>query len=156
MTARPIERAALHPAVSRWITLWNGKQALGWDYYGTPVFKYRWAPGGLATRRQLRAMRMCPGGQEPYAMLVWRNGQRWAWLYRLDLATASRPASPAQLNALDKAMRARRRCRLCGLVWDYCIPTSDGRCEACIAHADHDAADPTCPMCDPAHAAQAA
>jgi hypothetical protein len=148
MAATLMDKASLHPAASRWIELWNGQQALGWDLHGTPVFRFRWAPAGLATRRQLRAMRMCPGGHEPYALLVWRNGHRWAWLYRLDLAKPSRVASPDQLNALDKAMRARRRCRLCGLVWDYCIPTSDGRCEACIAHADHDGTDPDCPMCD--------
>jgi hypothetical protein len=132
MTGRLMDKASLHPAASRFITLWNGKQALGWDLHGTPVFKFKWAPGGLATRRQLRAMRMCPGGQEPYAVLVWRNGQRWAWLYRLDLAKPSRVPSPAQLNALDKAMEARRRCQLCGRIADYCIPTSDGRCDLCM------------------------
>ena len=31
----PIDRATLHPAASRWIELWNGQQALGWDYHGT-------------------------------------------------------------------------------------------------------------------------
>jgi hypothetical protein len=128
-----MDKASLHPAASRFITLWNGKQALGWDLHGTPVFKFKWAPGGLATRRQLRAMRMCPGGQEPYAVLVWRNGQRWAWLYRLDLARPSRVPSPAQLNALDKANEARRTCGQCGRVCDYYIPTSDGRCDLCIA-----------------------
>ncbi|ADB32405.1 hypothetical protein Kfla_3345 [Kribbella flavida DSM 17836] len=131
-----MDRASLHPAASRFITLWNGQQALGWELHGTPVFKYRWAPAGLATRRQLRAMRMCPGGHEPYALLVWRGGKRWAWLYRLDLARPSRVASPAQLNALDKAMRARRTCGQCGRVEDYCIPTSDGRCHLCMT-TDH-------------------
>lgn len=128
----PIDRASLHPAASQWITLWNGQQAIGWELNGTPVFKFRWAPGGLATRRQLRAMRMCPGRQEPYALLVWRNGQRWAWLYRLDLARPSRVPSPAQLNALDKAMAARRHCPSCGTHTDYCIPTSYGCCIDCI------------------------
>ncbi|TKK74639.1 hypothetical protein FDA38_35245 [Kribbella jiaozuonensis] len=127
-----MDRAVLHPAASRWIELWNGQQALGWDLHGTPVFKFRWAPGGLATRRQLRAMRMCPGGHEPYALLVWRNGQRWAWLYRLDLAKSSRTPSPAVLNALDKAMTARRTCGQCGREQTYCIPTSEGRCVDCI------------------------
>jgi hypothetical protein len=137
VTGRLMDKASLHPAASRYITLWNGRDWLGWDLHGTPVFKYKWAPGGLATRRQLRAMRMCPGGQAPYAVLVWRNGQRWAWLYRLDLARPSRVPSPAQLNALDKAMEARRRCHLCGRVCDYCIPTSDGRCDLCIAAASY-------------------
>jgi hypothetical protein len=137
LMAAPIDRATLHPAASRWIELWNGKQALGWDLHGTPVFRFRWAPAGLATRRQLRAMRMCPGRQEPYALLVWRGGKRWAWLYRLDLARPSRVPSPAQLNALDKAMTARRTCQLCQSVTDYCIPTSDGRCLTCIDAATY-------------------
>jgi hypothetical protein len=128
----PIDRTSLHPAASCWIELWNGKQALGWNLHGTPAFRFKWAPAGLATRRQLRALRMCPGGHEPYALLVWRNGQRWAWLYRLDLVKPSRVASPAQLNALDKAMEARRTCKLCRHVADYCIPTSDGRCVECM------------------------
>ncbi|MGW1344247.1 RRQRL motif-containing zinc-binding protein [Kribbella sp. NPDC002412] len=135
--ATPIDRATLHPAASRWIELWNGQQALGWDYHGTPVFRFRWAPAGLATRRQLRAMRMSPGGQEPYALLVWRGGKRWAWLYRLDLAKPSRVPSPAQLNALDKAMQARRTCRKCGRVVTYCVPTHDPLCDLCMYAYDH-------------------
>ncbi|MFK4084021.1 RRQRL motif-containing zinc-binding protein [Kribbella sp. NPDC020789] len=135
--SKPLDRATLHPAASQWIELWNGKYALGWDYFGTPLFRFRWAPAGLATRRQLRAMRMCPGGQEPYALLAWRKGKRWAWLYRLDLAKPSRPASPAQLNALDKAMQARRPCGQCGQVQTYRIPTSDGRCIDCIDAASY-------------------
>ncbi len=134
MTAQPLDRAEFHPALSRWITLWNGQQALGWDYHGTPAFRFKWAPAGLATRRQLRAMRMCPGGQKPYALLlIRRDGKRWAWLYRLDLAKPSRVATPAMLNAVDLMMRARRRCKLCRLVADYCIPTSDGRCVDCMS-----------------------
>jgi hypothetical protein len=135
--AAPLDGLSLHPARSVWITLWNGQQALGWDDHGMPVFKFRWAPGGLATRRQLRAMHMCPGGQEPYARLVWRKGNRWAWLYRLDLAKPSRPATPAKLNALDKAMAARRTCGQCHQEQTYCIPTSDGRCLDCIDAASY-------------------
>ncbi|MFF1823755.1 RRQRL motif-containing zinc-binding protein [Kribbella sp. NPDC058245] len=135
--AAPLDGLSLHPARSIWVELWNGKYALGWDFHGTPVFKFRWAPGGLATRRQLRAMRMCPGGQEPYALLVWRKGKRWAWLYRLDLAKPSQPASPAKLNALDKAMAARRTCGQCHQKQTYCIPTSDGRCLDCIDAASY-------------------
>ncbi|MFG1818539.1 RRQRL motif-containing zinc-binding protein [Kribbella sp. NPDC049174] len=127
---------SLHPARSVYVELWNGKYALGWEHYGTPVFKFGWAPAGLATRRQLRAVHMCPGGQEPYALLAWRKGKRWAWHYRLDLAKPSRRATPAVLNALDKAMRARRTCGQCHREQTYCIPTSDGRCIDCIDAAD--------------------
>ena len=123
---------SVQPAAARWLTLWDGRQVLGWHLNGVPAFRFRWAPSGLATRRQLRDLRLCPGGHEPYGLLVWRHGQRWAWLYRLDLAKASHPASPAQLDALDKAMAARRRCRLCGCDAGHCLPTSDGRCNDCI------------------------
>ena len=123
---------SVHPAAARWLTLWDGRQVLGWLLNGVPAFRFRWAPSGLVTRRQLRDLRMCPGGHEPYGLLVWRHGWRWSWLYRLDLAKASHAASPAQLDALDKAMAARRRCRLCGRDAGYCVPTSDGRCNDCI------------------------
>ena len=119
-------------ATARWLTIWDGRQALGWLLNGVPAFRFRWAPSGLATRRQLREQRMCPGGHEPYAVLVWRHGQRWAWLYRLDLAKPSCPASVAKLAALHKAMAARRRCRACGQDAGYCVPVSDGRCVDCI------------------------
>jgi hypothetical protein len=121
----------MHPAACRLLTLWDGREVFGWLLHDLPVFRYRWAPVGLATRRQLRSLRLCPGGQEPYGVLVWRKGQRWAWLWRLDLAKPSRVPSPAQLNALDKAMTARRRCRDCGRDAGYCIPISDGRCFEC-------------------------
>ena len=123
---------SVHSAAVRWLTLWDGRQVLGWVLNGVPAFRFRWAPSGLATRRQLRQQRLCPGGQEPYAVLVWRHGQRWAWLYRLDLAKPSRPATLAKLTALDKAMAARRRCRACGRDAGYCVPVSDGRCVDCI------------------------
>ena len=100
------------------------------------MFRFRWAPAGLATRRQLRAMRMCPGGQEPYALLVWRNGQAVGVAVPARPRPPSRVPSPAQLNALDKAMQARRTCQLCRPVTDYCIPTSDGRCDDCIDAAE--------------------
>ena len=125
-------RATIHPAAARMLRLWDGREVFGWEHHGMPVFRFRWVPAGLATRRQLRALRLCPGGHEPYGLLVWRNGQRWAWLWRLDLARPSRVPSPAQLNALDKAMTARRRCRQCRAVVDYCVPTSDGRCVECM------------------------
>ena len=93
-----MDKASLHPAASRWIELWNGKQALGWDLHGTPVFRFRWAPAGSPPAASSGRCGCVPGGQEPYALLVWRSGQRWAWLYRLDLARPSRVAvtGPAQ------------------------------------------------------------
>lgn len=125
----------LHPAAMLLVPLWDGRTWPGWQCKGLPVFKYKFAPSGLLTRRQLRAARLCPGGQEPYALLVWRRGQRWAWLYRSDLARPKRVPSSAQLAALDKAIGARQTCRECGQRQTYCVSTADGRCAECMAAA---------------------
>ena len=89
-------------------------------------------PTGLATRRQLRARGLCPGGAEPYALLVWRRDEAWAHLYRLDLAKPKRVPTPAQSDALAKAMAARRVCRACGQDVGYCVPTSTRTCWPCF------------------------
>ena len=114
-----------------WITLWDGRRTIGRIVDGMPAFFFRWVPEGLATRRQLRAMGLCPGGQEPYARLFWRRDKRWAWLYRVDLARPKRVPSPAQLEALEKAMAARRWCRLCHRDVGYCVSKKYGVCGAC-------------------------
>ena len=113
------------------ITLWDGRQAIGRWVNGMPAFFFRWVPEGLATRRQLRDMGLCPGGQEPYALLVWRSDKRWAWLYRVDLARPKRVPSPAQLEALEKAMAARRWCRMCRRDVGYCVSKKHGVCGDC-------------------------
>jgi len=103
---------------------------------GLPAFRFRAAPTGLVTRRQLRAAGLCPGGHGPVAVLVWRHGHRRAWLYRLDLAQPKRQPSPAQLIALGRAMAARRWCRSCGRDAGYCVPTSTRQCWPCSLSAD--------------------
>ena len=82
--------------------------------YGFPTFPFRYAPDGLATRRQLRAA-----------------GLRPTHLYRLDLAAPKRAATPAQLAAVHKALLARRTCRHCGVTRPYYIPRSTGACLTC-------------------------
>lgn len=101
--------------------------------YGIPTYWWRGAPGGYATRRQLRERGLCPGGQPIAAQILWRGvgGVRAAYLYRLDLARPKRTASPAVLAALAKAMRARRTCPTCRTVRPYCIPLSLGECLDC-------------------------
>jgi hypothetical protein len=92
------------------------------------------SPGWLrATRRQLRARGLCPGGQPIAAQILWRGvgGERPAYLYRLDLARPKRTATPAVLAALAKAMRARRTCPTCRRVRPYVIPHSLGECLSC-------------------------
>lgn len=86
---------------------------------------------GLATRRQLRALNLSPGGHEPVARLRCRGGQRWAWLYRIDLAKPKRTPTLAQELALDRAMAARQTCPECRRRYFHCLPVSLGTCLEC-------------------------
>ncbi|MFI9528048.1 RRQRL motif-containing zinc-binding protein [Micromonospora rosaria] len=101
--------------------------------FGIPTFWWQGAPSGYATRRQLRAAGLRPGGQPIAAQVMWRGvgGNRVAYLYRVDLARPKRTATPAQRAAIDKALIARRTCRVCGTVRPYCIPRSLGECVDC-------------------------
>jgi hypothetical protein len=99
--------------------------------YGIPTYPWRSAPKGLFTVRQLRAQGLRPGGQQPAAQILWRKGKRVAYLYLASLALPKRTATPAQLTALDAAMRARRTCPTCGREKPYCIPRSRGECNDC-------------------------
>ncbi|MFG1902160.1 RRQRL motif-containing zinc-binding protein [Micromonospora carbonacea] len=112
-------------------------RAAYWDpegtRYGIPTFWWGGAPAGYATRRQLRARGLRPGGQPVAAQILWRGvgGTRAAYLYRLDLARPKRTASPAQQRAISAALRARRICPACGELRDYYIPRSLGECLTC-------------------------
>lgn len=105
------------------------------DLYGTddfPVYRWRQAPKGLATRRQLRAMRLRPGGQEPVAAIECRGGKRRAWLYEITKALPIRPMTLAKEYALDKAMAARQTCPLCRRRYFHCLRLRTiGSCEEC-------------------------
>jgi len=87
-----------------------------------------WIEAGLPTCRWNSA----PAGHGPVAALRRRSGG-WlhAWLYRLDLATEKRAATPAVLAALEAAMRARRTCPTCERDTGCCIPRSLGECWDC-------------------------
>ncbi|MEU4694334.1 RRQRL motif-containing zinc-binding protein [Actinoplanes sp. NPDC023714] len=101
--------------------------------YGFPTFPYRQAPDGLATRRQLRADGLSPGGYDPVAQILWRHGKtrRVAYLYRRDLAKRKRVASPAQLTVIQRMLTGRRTCPTCGITRDYYIPIRTGVCFGC-------------------------
>ena len=99
-----------------------------------PVYRWRLAPDGLATRRQLRAMGLRPGGQDVVAELQRprrRRGSLVAYLYRIDRAKPVRPMTPARRAALARANRARRTCPACRRDAGYVIPTSLGACVPC-------------------------
>ncbi|KOU73880.1 hypothetical protein ADK61_21695 [Streptomyces sp. XY66] len=99
-----------------------------------PVYRWRLAPDGLATRRQLRAAGLRPGGQDVVAQLERprrRRGPLIAYLYRIDRARPVRPMTPAQAAALDRANAARRTCPACRTDAGYVIPSSLGMCVTC-------------------------
>lgn len=96
-------------------------------------FKFGLAPAGLATRRQLAARGLRPGGAQPVAQLAWRHGPgaRVAYLYDVAVAVPKRAMTPARSAALAKAMLARRTCPCCNRDAGYCIPRSLGMCLDC-------------------------
>lgn len=101
---------------------------------GIPTFPWKLAPEGYATRRQLRARHLRPGGQEIAAQLVRPRRRREplvANLYRIDAALPVRPMTSRRWGALALAMLARRTCPKCRQVRDYCISRSLGMCTSC-------------------------
>ncbi|RFU43059.1 hypothetical protein DZF91_03205 [Actinomadura logoneensis] len=101
---------------------------------GIPTYPWRLAPPHLATRRQLAARGLRPGGQEIVAQVRWHGAHRRhavAYLYDPALALPRRTPTPAQLAALDRAMAARRTCPSCGRDVGYVIPPRLGVCNDC-------------------------
>ncbi|MFE5125489.1 RRQRL motif-containing zinc-binding protein [Streptomyces sp. NPDC056669] len=99
-----------------------------------PVYRWHLAPDGLATRRQLRAMNLRPGGQSVVAELQRprrKRGPLIAYLYRIDRAKPVRPMTSARWAALAKANIARRTCPACRRDAGYVIPPTLGRCVPC-------------------------
>jgi hypothetical protein len=116
----------------------------GTRHGGLPTFPWRIAPAGLATRRQLAALGLRPGGQPIVGQVCWTSRRysgrrqsrtRFAYLYRVDLAAARREPSVAQLVALAKADAARRTCPICRQLAAYVIPRSLGECLDCAERA---------------------
>ncbi|MEV4915410.1 RRQRL motif-containing zinc-binding protein [Streptomyces tirandamycinicus] len=108
-----------------------------------PVYRWRLAPDGLATRRQLRALGLRPGGQEVVAEV--RRPRRGrgplvAYLYRIDRAQPVRPMTRAKWAALDRANAARRTCPSCRRDAGYVIPPSAGTCAPCTHLRERQAA----------------
>ncbi|MGW1332903.1 RRQRL motif-containing zinc-binding protein [Streptomyces rubiginosohelvolus] len=99
-----------------------------------PTYRWHLAPEGLATRRQLRALGLRPGGQDVVAELHRPRRRRpplVAHLYCIDRAKPVRPMTPGRAMALAAAMTARRTCPTCRLDVGYCIPRSLGMCVPC-------------------------
>lgn len=99
-----------------------------------PVYRWRLAPDGYATYRQLRALGLRPGGQSVAAELQRprrRRGPLVAYLYRIDRAKPVRAMTPGRWAALAKANQARRTCPACRRDAGYVIPASLGMCSTC-------------------------
>jgi hypothetical protein len=100
-----------------------------------PVYRWKLAPDGYATYRQLRALGLRPGGQDVAAELQRPRrrgrGPLVTYLYRIDHAKPVRPMTPGRTAALAKANRARRTCPACRRDAGYVIPTSLGTCVSC-------------------------
>ncbi len=102
--------------------------------HGLPTFPWRLAPAGLATRRQLRALGLRPGGQDIAGQVLRPRRRRdplTAFLYRVDRALPVRPMTPAKTAALAKANTTRRTCPECRTDAGYVIPSSLGMCVPC-------------------------
>ncbi|AIV36828.1 MULTISPECIES: RRQRL motif-containing zinc-binding protein [Streptomyces] len=99
-----------------------------------PTYRWRLAPDGLATRRQLRALGLRPGGQDVAAQIERprrRRGSLIAYLYSIEQAKPVRPMTPAKRAALAKANAARRTCPQCRRDAGYVIPPTLGMCATC-------------------------
>ncbi|MFF3247382.1 RRQRL motif-containing zinc-binding protein [Streptomyces sp. NPDC002870] len=98
---------------------------------GLPVFAWNQADRCIyATRRQLAAERLSPGGPV-VARLVWRKGRREAHLYLRRQAKPKRLMTWPQIEALAKALAARRFCPDCRRDVGYCLPRRYGHCFDC-------------------------
>lgn len=107
----------------------------GTRHGGTPTFPWRMVPDGYATRRQLRAQGLRPGGQDVAAQILWNSRKsrlpRAAYLYRIDAALPVRPMTERKTQALAKANRAKRICPECGRDAGHEIPRKFGACGQC-------------------------
>jgi hypothetical protein len=102
--------------------------------HGVPTYPWGRAPGGLFTRRQLRAIGRCPGGREPVAQLLAPRrdgGFTVAYLYDIALSKPKRTVSQAVLNAVAVALRARRTCPDCGRDAGFDLGRRIGVCMDC-------------------------
>jgi len=113
------------------------------DRYGIPTYPWRQAPEHLATRRQLAAQGLRPGGQDVQAQILWRTrggAVRMAYLYEIARALPKRIPTAAQRAALAKALAARRTCPRCGIDRGYVLPARIGACNECATEWELSAA----------------
>jgi len=130
ISSRPYEWATVGWTEGRVLTRGteDGLPVLGWGHADR---------GELATVRQLRAMGLRPGGAAPVALLAFghrepgRREVEHARLYAITDAVPKRDATPAQREAIDKALAARRTCTDCGEEQDHYLSTTMRCCTPC-------------------------
>jgi hypothetical protein len=105
------------------------------EIHGLPTYPWRSAPAGLATRRQLGALGLRPGGRSPVAQIMRQRRRRpplVGYLYPVDGSPAKRPVTPGVRRALAAALRARQTCPECKRWVQYVIPSHLGECLDCV------------------------
>ena len=104
--------------------------------FGIPTFPWRMAPDGLATKRQLAARGLRPGGAAVVAQVMWqqRRGVGVAYLYRVADAKPKRTPTAGNLRAVAAMLAARSTCQVCRLTFEYCLPIS----RVCLRCAEPD------------------
>ena len=131
------------PVVCQWVSWSDSGLVTRGTVEGLPALSWGWAARDkLATRRQLRALGLRPGGQEPVAVLMFQHAKpnrrriEYARLYLIERAVPKREATPAQRAAIAKALTARRTCTQCGQVQDYYLSTISRMCGPCADRTD--------------------
>ncbi|GAB2778300.1 RRQRL motif-containing zinc-binding protein [Streptomyces daliensis] len=99
-----------------------------------PSYAPRTAPDGLATKRQLDAVGLRPGGHDPVAQLEWPGGS-WAALYDITKCLPKRPMTDGRRRSVEAMLRARRICPGCGLDVGYVLSRRIGLCGTCTITA---------------------
>ncbi|HEY1969099.1 MAG TPA: RRQRL motif-containing zinc-binding protein [Pseudonocardia sp.] len=113
-----------------------GWQPFAWEQNDLRTWRFAEVPAGSVTRRQMRAVRLAPGGAQLVGQVVFTHRRRLgvevrALLWDRQELVAKRVASSAQMVALSRALAARRWCPGCCRDVGYCVPTSLGRCVDC-------------------------
>ncbi|MPZ67345.1 MAG: hypothetical protein GEU83_18195 [Pseudonocardiaceae bacterium] len=132
------ERISRRPYVWQTVPWSDGQILTRGSVDGLPALTWGRADReALATARQLRELGLRPAGADPVAVLVFghrREGRRpveYASLYRIDEAAPKRTATPAQREAIERALGARRTCQRCGQQQDYYLSTRSRMCGPC-------------------------
>ncbi|HVK06604.1 MAG TPA: RRQRL motif-containing zinc-binding protein [Armatimonadaceae bacterium] len=124
--------------------MWQPVPGLGGDVLtrgrcsaGLPILAWGWAPRDIfATRRQLQSLGLRPGGADPVVCLHFQHRKaarslEHAFLYLISESVPKRTATPAQRDAIELALYARRCCRKCGTEQDYYVSTISRMCHLC-------------------------